>query len=456
MNFPLDDIRKINWDFPNAKTQYLSHKFHSYPARFIPQIPQTIYSIFIKSGNYRIFDPFMGCGTSLVEGILTQNHAGGADLNPLAVLISQVKTNPLNVKLLSKIWQNFQKVGQNVENIYQKRERSKKDSDLGPSGRFEFPNRILTKRFTTKNVQVLSFILEFIENEMPAVDIQNFYKVGLSSTVTTLTESRNWKKVNIWPTFQSKIKSMIIIMEEFNKRNKGFVNDMHKKIRLSDSRKIPFIPDESIDCIVTSPPYVNALDYNRIHQYNMSILGYDYRKFAKGEIGAHGHFISNRWRLLTEYLGDMFHSIYEMIRIVKRGSVICIVIGDSCLEYERIKTHKHLEKIGKLLGLSHHITLSRNIDITSKSTSKDIGNIFTEKLIFYSKEKELEKEIKSLAHEFIEATLLKYLDHVKSSKGSCLRNKPYLSKERQELAVERVEEAILRIKEDCCFYCRSI
>lgn len=452
MNFPIDDIRKINWDFPKANTQYLSHKFHSYPARFIPQIPRSIYSIFIKSGNYRVFDPFMGCGTSLVEGILTHNHAGGVDLNPLAVLISQVKTKSLNVEQLRGIWQKFQIIGQNAENVMKKGEQSKEDPLFNPSGRFVFPNRILTNRFTFQNVQAFSLLLDYIENEITPINFQNFFKVGLSSTVTTLTESKNWRKVNIWRNFQSKIDSMIRIMEDFNKRNKDFVNEMHKEIRLSDSRKVPFIHDETIDCIVTSPPYVNALDYNRIHQYNMSILGYDYREFAKGEIGAHGHFISNRWRLLTEYLGDMFQSISEMIRVAKKGSVVCIVIGDSCLEYERIKSHFHFEKIGELLGLTHHITLLRNIDTTSKSTSKDIGNIFTENLIFFTKEKEYEKKSGALIHEFIEVTMLDYLDHVKTSEGTCLRNKPSLSKERRELAVQRVEEALVKIKEDCNYF----
>ncbi|MHA2330362.1 MAG: hypothetical protein ACXACR_17720, partial [Candidatus Hodarchaeales archaeon] len=55
-------------------------------------------------------------------------------------------------------------------------------------------------------------------------------------------------------------------------------------------------------------------------------------------------------------------------------------------------------------------------------------------------------------NDFIEKTLLVYLDHVKSSKGTCLRNKPALSEERQELAVQRVEEALSKIKEDCSLF----
>ena len=445
MDFPIENIKKIDWDFPKSKTQYLTHKYHSYPARFIPQIPRTIYDICLKSSGSRIFDPFVGCGTSLVEGVLSSsiNRIGGVDQNPLAILISRVKTKPLETGLLTNYWKNFQIPPRaNLESY------TKKDVHYTPR-EFIFPKRNLSKRFTEDNINCFSLILDHIENEITNTEFQNFFKVGLSSTVTTLTESRSWRKVNIWSTFQAKVNSMIPIMKEFNQKVKDFTNNMLNDIKLEDSRNLSFISDETIDCIVTSPPYVNALDYNRIHQYNMSILGYDYRAFAKAEIGAHGHHISNRWRLLTEYLADMFQSISETARVMKSNGVICIVIGDSCLEYERIQSHIHFKELGELLGLSHHISLSRNIATTSKSTSKDIGNIFSEHLIFFAKEKEFEKGSDTLIHEYIETKLLDYLEHVRRSKGSCLRNKPKLSKERQELAVQRVEEALSRISDDC-------
>ncbi len=445
MDFPTKKFKKIDWDFPDSTTQFLTHKFHSYPARFIPQIPGTIYNICLRSNGAKIFDPFVGCGTSLVEGVLSHNHSGGVDQNPLAILISRVKTKPLDFEELTNHWTNFnphRPSGVDIKSpAFNEKHYIKRN--------FIFPKRNLSERFTEDTIRIFSLILDYIEKEITNDEFQDFFKVGLSSTISTLTESRSWRKVSIWNTFRTKINSMIKIMKKFNHTIADFDNSMQDDIRLGDSRDISFIPDATIDCIVTSPPYVNALDYNRIHQYNMSILGYDYRRFAKIEIGAHGHHISNRWRLLTEYLFDMFQSISEMGRIVKIGSVICIVIGDSCLEYEHIKSHIHFRELGELLGLTHQLSLSRNIDLASKSTSKDIGNIFSEHLIFFTKEKELETQTVALFNEYIEKTMLGYLDHVRKSEGTCLRKRPKLSKERQELAIQRVEEALSRVKEDC-------
>ena len=39
----------INWDFKSFQTQYLTHKFHSYPGRFIPQISKTFIRLFTKA-----------------------------------------------------------------------------------------------------------------------------------------------------------------------------------------------------------------------------------------------------------------------------------------------------------------------------------------------------------------------------------------------------------------------
>jgi len=62
-------LDNIDWNFKTAKTQYLSHTFHQYPARFIPQIPSAFIKLFTQEGE-TVLDPFVGCGTTLVEAFL--------------------------------------------------------------------------------------------------------------------------------------------------------------------------------------------------------------------------------------------------------------------------------------------------------------------------------------------------------------------------------------------------
>ena len=87
-------LEGVDWDFETAKTDYLTHNLHPYPAKFIPQIPNTLIQELSSVGD-TIADIFCGSGTTLLEALQLKRHAIGIDANPLAALISQAKTSPL-------------------------------------------------------------------------------------------------------------------------------------------------------------------------------------------------------------------------------------------------------------------------------------------------------------------------------------------------------------------------
>ena len=90
----LSRLEKIEWDFASAKTGYLTHGLHPYPAKFIPQIPNALIQELSSVGE-TIADIFCGSGTTLLEALQLKRNAVGIDANPLAALISRAKTTPL-------------------------------------------------------------------------------------------------------------------------------------------------------------------------------------------------------------------------------------------------------------------------------------------------------------------------------------------------------------------------
>ena len=88
---PLARLRSLDWDFADAKTDYLTHSLHPYPAKFIPQIPNALIQELSSVGDV-VCDIFCGSGTTLVEALLLKRHAVGIDANPLACLITRAKT----------------------------------------------------------------------------------------------------------------------------------------------------------------------------------------------------------------------------------------------------------------------------------------------------------------------------------------------------------------------------
>jgi len=94
----------------SAPTQGLTHTFYRYPARFSPAFARAAITAFSEPGDV-ILDPFMGCGTSLVEALVAGRHAIGSDINTLAHFLAQVKTTLLTPQACAEIAQWTERIG---------------------------------------------------------------------------------------------------------------------------------------------------------------------------------------------------------------------------------------------------------------------------------------------------------------------------------------------------------
>lgn len=73
----------------------LTHDFYHYPARFSPEIARTIIELLSRPNDW-VLDPFMGGGTSIVEGLAVGRRMIGVDINALAHFVTEVRTSPLS------------------------------------------------------------------------------------------------------------------------------------------------------------------------------------------------------------------------------------------------------------------------------------------------------------------------------------------------------------------------
>ncbi len=426
-----DVLDEVSWDFKDTKTQYLTHRFHSYPARFIPQIPRTFIKLFTKKGDV-VLDPFAGCGTTLVESQLLNRHSIGNDLNPLATLISKVKTTPISTKRLEIITVLLEKIEKEIKSNNRKLKFPK------------LPNRNISNIFNDRMLEEIQIIKENID-ELDDKEIFNLSLVALSSTIRAIIESENGD--NILQIFKNKINMITETLKEYSK----YVDNQTKvSIITADSRRLKNVESNSVDLIVTSPPYVNALDYYRVHMYNMLWLGMNYSAFKQNEIGGHSHHLFNRFRLLSEYLGDMLRSMIEMNRVMKKGKVCAIVVGNSSIDYELIESYKHFMNMAKFIGFEVKKTIFRNIDKSSKYFSN--GKIDDEFIVVLQKMKDCEHSYKD--DEFIAKVVRKELEsfreRVKNNPGSSTRGK-HVTAERLKKNVDKIDEAIKNVEKDIKF-----
>ncbi len=95
------------WSFRRNAMREHSHGMFQYPAMMVPQMQSRLIGeiIAVDSGVRCIYDPFVGAGTVLTEAMLRGLSFQGCDINPLAVLVSRVKTGPFFVEALQARWQ---------------------------------------------------------------------------------------------------------------------------------------------------------------------------------------------------------------------------------------------------------------------------------------------------------------------------------------------------------------
>jgi DNA modification methylase len=427
-------LGKIDWDFKNFKTQYLTHTFHPYPARFIPQIPLTFIKLFTREGE-TVLDPMCGCGTTLVEAFLNNRNAIGNDLNPLAALITKVKITLIDESEFKYFNRKLALMKRYLDLDY--KDVEEKINNL--------PNRKLSRIFNRVVISKLESIHETLLEikEEGHNDLFDFGRVALSATIWSLVENGNGIEVD--DLFLKKVKYM---QNEMIKMSKIIKNIPKVRVICGDARKLE-VETNSIDLIVTSPPYVNALDYYRLHMYNMLWLGMDFDLFRKHEIGGHSHFIMNRFRLLSEYLGDMLRSMIEMNRVLKKDKLCVIVVGNSSLEYELIESYKFLAEMGEKIGFKPIKTFFRNIDKSKKYTSADIGKIDNEYILIMQKVDDINisSDDDNFIAEIVKGQMIRFRDQIAKNPGSSIKGKKP-SKERLMKNIDKIDEAIENINND--------
>lgn len=294
-------------DFVNIEDKKRSNLF-SWRGQFSPQLIEQILLHYASSGDV-IFDPFLGSGTVLYESALLGFDASGCEINPAAVSFSKVyelMTKPKDLVLLSI---------------------DKLDS---------FMSFYITKQ---ENIEELeSNLINLLENSMNDIDITILMALitGLDFGAKKLTLKR---VESTWDL----LKKTIINFPEKQLNIKCFHND---------SRCSP-LNNNSIDFVITSPPYINVFNYHQNYRKSVESTGVDVLKVAKSEIGANRKFRQNRFLTVVQYCMDMAMVFQELHRVCKLDAKVIFIVGEeSNVRRTAFKNAELIRNVAKSCGFS--------------------------------------------------------------------------------------------------------
>ncbi len=365
-NIPIDN----SWAFHGAgrkDTNYATHGYHSYPAKFIPHIARRLILDHTEEGE-TVLDPFAGCGTTLVEAKINGRASIGIDVNPVAALITKAKCAPLSVSALR---QTYADLAESCENYSE-------------NGHVETPDHDrIDYWFREEEKRKLAFLLDKIR-ALSRKDKRLFFLCAFSNILKSCSiwaqrsnkPIRDFDKIPADPfrAFHKQVKKMLRGVEEFRGvlPRQGDEN-IPSKIICGDARSCEKVADESAHLVVTSPPYVTSYEYADLHQLSSLWLGYseDLREFRRDFVGtasasttlnlAEDDPASAIARALYEkdkkmarsvaaYFSDMKCIFMQMRRALKRGGKLCVVIGNTKLKGVEIRNAEifcsYLETIG--------------------------------------------------------------------------------------------------------------
>ncbi|HEX5275016.1 MAG TPA: DNA methyltransferase [Candidatus Rubrimentiphilum sp.] len=134
------------------------------------------------------------------------------------------------------------------------------------------------------------------------------------------------------------------------------------------STHIP-IADGSVDCVITSPPYANTMDYYLYHKQRMNILGYDFKGVQNTEIGSRWEYSSLK-KPLSQWNDQYKNTLSEIRRILRENATCVIIIGDSQIAGTLVDAAELTADLSSTVGFCTLSVTSTNMTERSRSFSR--------------------------------------------------------------------------------------
>ena len=354
---------------------------HPFPARMAPELALE------KLGELKspglILDPMAGSGTVLRQATDLGHRAVGFDMDPLAVLMTRVWTTAVEEKLVDDIADRVTKRIEAIDPVSAK--LSWMDEDVETSAFVDFwfaePQKGDLRR--------IAFVLDELGREL--ADPQEQLALVSHSRPHKVADQNDF---DVRPMFARSIKAV-------KKRLRDAPPMGGADIGLGDARTLTALADGSIDAVLTSPPYLNAIDYMRGHRLSLIWLGHrlgDLRTIRSTSIGAErapdqvdeadilnemrlamGELdaLPNKFRsMISRYVQDIHRMIAEISRVLKVGAHATFVMGNSCLRDVFIRNSAAVSTAAQHAGLSLVSETERPLPMRSRylpMTSASLG-----------------------------------------------------------------------------------
>lgn len=385
----IDSLQAQSWSFTDDDTQYLTHDLHPYPAKFIPQIPAHLISRLSVRGDL-VLDPFGGSATTAVEAVRLRRRAVSIDANPLSVLIGQVKTGFMNAPIRAELDQLSAAIDGHAATITAQPEKSGELTGTHQEYVPGIPN--IERWFSPLVISELALIRHLIDQTTEGGLARNAALLALSRIIIRVSnQDSETRYVSVEKSISPALclKAYLESLRAIIKRLEAAAYELQyadAHFIDADSRfDLPQkLEENSIDLIVTSPPYPNATDYHLYHRFRLFWLGFDPRELGRIEIGSHLRHQRNATGF-EEYRSDMAKVLEGCSYVLAPGRYAVFVVGDALFKGKQFSTSSAICEAARQTGLQVLHIANRPIHETRRSFAKPARRARLEQLVILGK-----------------------------------------------------------------------
>lgn len=378
------------------------HSFHRYYGKLIPAIPRTAIREFTQEGDL-VFDPFVGSGTTAVEALYSGRAFLGVEINPLSVLIADIKTSNYDVAILEIVEKNILEL---IENDCEPVTDDEKPFCVNREHWFKDfvqTDLIKIKRNINKSIEFITDdkekakyekfllgVLSAIVKQVSNADTMHVFP-GISKRMKRL-EAEGKINIHVFDTFKRGLKKRIGYVKEYG------VHNFEAEILNGNSSNIDLNQYASkVDLIVTNPPYISSVRYAETLKLELYWMGVcknasEYMELSKSMIGndhikakEHQEKYLTSYSFVNEYIEslykidtkqakvvyDFFTLMESVIKnaylVLKPGKKLVMKISDSKIRKIKVPTGKLLTLIALENGFNLVDVFNDKINENSRS-----------------------------------------------------------------------------------------
>lgn len=363
----------------NKKTIYEAlgrEPVHPFPARMAPGI--VLEFVTEAERPLRVLDPMMGSGTVLALARLKGHRAIGVDIDPLAVLISKVWTKAVDAGEVRDKATHVLNCAREMCATLSTRDSYPRHADQETRQFIAYWFDEYARRQLTSLAHAITRVRDDATRDVLWCAFSRLIitKQSGASRAMDLSHSRPHRRFDRAPI--KPFRKFLVAVERTVENcidRKNSERGPAPRINIGDARNLP-LSDASVDLVLTSPPYLNAIDYMRCSKFSLVWMGYcisELRRLRTDSVGTEAsknasredqdirrvmaglnlrpQLTSRDEAVLARYIDDMRHAVREVARVLTPGGKAVYVVGENTIRGTFIRNGLIVSAVAQLSGL---------------------------------------------------------------------------------------------------------